>query len=80
MNHTHRLHQSVTGLVDGLNTEFTLSESPIEGSVRVFVNGLEQFTPDDFAVSGTTLIFVSPPQGEDEQEDEVLFCHYEVVL
>ena len=73
MSHFHRLRIVPRGAIDGVNTEFTLIEEPTAGSVRVFINGLEQFEGKDFSVAGKMITMVRPPQPGDE-----LFVHYEV--
>ena len=54
----------LTGLVDGVKTEFLLSNTPHEdGYVQVFLNGLLQSegATEDYTISGNTIIFNSAP-------------------
>jgi len=71
MTHSHRVYVPLSGTIDGVNTDFELPEDPIPGSVRVFVNGLEQLVDLDFTVSGRKITFASPPEPGDE-----IFAHY----
>ena len=77
--HMHRWYRdsdsatnSVTGDVDGANKTFTLSETPIEGTVRMFVN-MEQLPEDDFTVSGMVITSVLAPVIGDS-----VWVHYQV--
>ena len=77
--HIHRwfknsssLTNPVSGDVDGVNKTFTLSETPIEDTVRMFVN-LEQLPEDDFTVSGAIITSVLAPVTDDD-----VWFHYEV--
>lgn len=49
------------GVIDGVNTIFTLAHTPISGTLAVFINGLGEFLNVDYAVNGTQLIFVVAP-------------------
>jgi len=62
----------VSGDVDSANKTFTLSETPIEGTVRMFVN-MEQLPDDDFTVSGMIITSVLAPVIGDD-----VWIHYEV--
>jgi hypothetical protein len=51
---------SPTGIVDGSNTAFTLSETPSPStSLALYRNGIMQKAGQDFTVSGSSLLFVS---------------------
>jgi hypothetical protein len=51
-----------TGLVNGVNTVFTLSSAPHSAkSVSIYLNGLLQRQSTDYSVSGTTVTFVTAP-------------------
>ena len=64
MAHTHTDPIVPTGIVNGVNTIFTIPA--IYTRVRYFVNGLEQLLDTDFTVSGTTLTVDPPPETGDE--------------
>jgi hypothetical protein len=51
----------VTGTPNGTLTDFTIAQSPITGTLRVFVNGIRQKVTDDYTFTGTTISFVSAP-------------------
>ena len=77
--HLHRFYRDkdsatnpVAGDVDGSNKTFTLSETPITGTVRMFVN-LEQLPEDDFTVSGTVVTATEAPMTDDD-----VWFHYEI--
>lgn len=53
-----------SGTIDGVNTTFTLSQTPIAGTVRLVRTGARERPSTDFSVSGTTITFVvAPPVG-----------------
>lgn len=49
------------GAVDGSNDTFTLKKSVDGANIWCTLNGLTLITPEDFAVSGSTLTFAVPP-------------------
>jgi hypothetical protein len=63
-----------TGTINSVNTSFTLANTPVAGTVQVFLNGLLQAPGGlDFTVSGTTLTFVKAPRTSSD-----LYVHYVV--
>lgn len=54
-------NETPTGTVNGVNTSFTIANTPLTGSVKVFVNGLRKKLTTDYSVSGTTITFVDIP-------------------
>jgi hypothetical protein len=48
------------GIIDGVNTNFTVNYLPITNSEHVFLNGLLQDN-DDYFMSGNTISFLEPP-------------------
>jgi len=52
----------ITGVIDGVNTDFTLSNTPVAGSQQVYLNGMIQTPGDDYTISGDTISFIEPPQ------------------
>ncbi len=62
-----------TGLINGVNTSFTLANTPISGTVRVYLNGLrqEEGSGKDYTISGTTITFSNAPATND-----ILFVDY----
>jgi hypothetical protein len=52
-----------SGTINGVNTAFTLANTPTAGTVRVYKSGLRQVLTTDYSVSGTTITFVVAPAG-----------------
>ncbi len=46
---------------DGSTVAYTLSEAPTSGSVKVYVDGVEQTLTTDYTISGSVVTFVSAP-------------------
>lgn len=46
---------------DASETEFTLDNTPIGGSLRLFVNNVLQVETTDYSISTATITFVTPP-------------------
>lgn len=54
--------ETPSGLINGSNTVFTISQTPLEGeTVDVFLDGLKQIPTTDYSISGTTITFVTAP-------------------
>lgn len=53
-----------SGTVDSSNTEFTLANTPVIGTVEVYLNGLLQVpgTGNDYTISGTGISFSKAPR------------------
>jgi hypothetical protein len=53
--------ETPSGAIDGTNDTFTLSSTPIPGSIQVFRNGLflREGASNDYTVSGTQIIFTA---------------------
>jgi hypothetical protein len=49
------------GLINGINSTYTVSNSPINTSAQIFLNSVYQISPDDYTIAGSTFIFVNPP-------------------
>lgn len=71
MRHQHLLYVKPLGPCNGTNVTFALPSPPQAGSVRIFINGLEQLVGHDYSVSGSTITLVVPPKPGD-----VIFAHY----
>lgn len=58
---------------DGIETNFTLDNSPVANSVQVFLNGMlqEEGSGKDYTLSGTTVSFATAPESGD-----ILIIHY----
>lgn len=55
-------NETPTGTIDGSNLAFTIANSPMAGSVQVFVSGLMMLSGTHYSVSGTTITFTDPYQ------------------
>lgn len=55
-----------TGSVNGVNVTFTLANTPVTGSVQVFLNGVRQKVTTDYTVATATITFVSAPSTGDD--------------
>ena len=47
-----------TGVVNGSNKTFTIADTPMSGSVKLFVNGQRQILTTDYSITGTTITTV----------------------
>lgn len=56
--------ETPSGAIDGVNTTFTLANTPVAGSEHVYLNGLlqEDGAGNDYTISGATITYLSPPQ------------------
>lgn len=63
--------ETPSGTVDGVNDTFTLANTPIVGSVKVYLNGIRMQVTTDYTISGTTITFVTPPSILD-----IILCDY----
>ena len=57
--------ETPSGLVNDSNTVFTLANTPVVGSVKVYLNGVRMKVTEDYTISGTTLTFTTAPQTDD---------------
>jgi predicted nucleic acid-binding Zn-ribbon protein len=62
-----------TGLINGINTIFTLEKTPVIGSEFIFLNGVLQDSVRDYSIQGSQLVFVEPPL-----ENMVIRCNYRI--
>jgi len=53
--------ENPTGDIDDVNDVFELANEPIDGSVKVYLNGIRQKETDDYTISGDTITFNTPP-------------------
>lgn len=60
--------ETMTGLVNGSNTTYTLANAPIAGSEQLFWNGLlmEPGAGNDYTISGATITALSAPVSGDK--------------
>ena len=56
--------EAPSGLVDGANDMFTLSQDPVDNKILLFINGVAQ-TDTDYVVISKTLMLNAPPSSGD---------------
>lgn len=54
------------GDMDGLNTTFNLSFTPVAGSVKLFLNGQRLTLTTSYSIAGSTITMVTPPTSLDD--------------
>src|SRR5215472_96282 len=61
------VRETPTGSVNGVNTSFTLANTPIAGTEQVFLNGLlqEPGAGNDYTISGATITYLTAPLTND---------------
>lgn len=57
------VRETPTGAVDGVNTTYTLANTPVAGKEMVFLNGVlqEPGVGNDYTISGATITYLSAP-------------------
>ncbi len=63
--------ETPTGIINGVNTTFTLSQTPLAGSLKVYRGGARQKVTEDYTLSATTITFILAPQ-----VGEIILCDY----
>lgn len=53
--------ETLSGNIDGINTIFTITKSPIQGSLKVYVNGQRMRVTTDYTLANKTITFITPP-------------------
>jgi hypothetical protein len=54
-------NETPSGTVNSSNVTFTLANTPVAGTVRVWVSGIKQKLTTHYSVSGSTITFVTAP-------------------
>jgi hypothetical protein len=54
--------ETPSGTIDGNNTAFTLANSPVTSSLKVYLGGSRQRVTEDYTLSGRTITFTIAPQ------------------
>lgn len=56
-----------SGAIDGTNMTFTLANTPVAGSVQLYLNGLRQKSGagNDYTISGATITYLAAPKTGD---------------
>lgn len=63
--------ETPSGTVDGVNKDFTLANTPVAGTLKIYL-GTRQQEGSDYTLSGTVISFTyAPPQGS------TILCDYE---
>lgn len=57
--------ETPSGTINGTNTSFTLSTTPIIGTEEVYLNGLAQYQTEDYTISGATITYLVAPVAGD---------------
>ena len=63
--------ETPTGTLDGANTDFTLSKTPLTGSLKVYRNGSRQRITEDYTLDYRTITFGVAPES-----DEIILVDY----
>ena len=53
--------ETPSGTINGSTTVFTLANTPVAGTVKVYLNGLRQKVTTDYTISGATITYLSAP-------------------
>lgn len=53
--------ENLVGTLNGVNSVFTISKTPISGSVKIFRGGSRQRVGEDYTISNRTITFIIPP-------------------
>lgn len=53
--------ETPTGAINGSNTTFVLSKTPLTGSLKVYANGQRMRVTEDYTFSGRTITFLTAP-------------------
>lgn len=65
--------ETPSGTVDGANADFTLTSTPIAGSLKVYVGGSRQRETEDYTLSGNTITFIIAPE-----TNSIILCDYRI--
>lgn len=56
-----QMQEAPSGVIDGSNTTFKLSQVPITNTLQLFKNGILQLLVQDYTISGYTITTTTPP-------------------
>jgi hypothetical protein len=61
------IRETPTGAINGINTTFTLANTPIAGSEQVYLNGIlqEPGAGNDYTIAGATITYLTAPPTND---------------
>lgn len=66
------INETPAGTIDSINAVFTLAETPVTGTVAVYLNGARQAETADYTISGSIITFLTAPAA-----GSVLLADYE---
>lgn len=66
-SYTDVIGELPSGTINGTNTTFTLANTPIAGSLQIFLNGIGQRSgaANDYTISGDTITYLAAPVSPD---------------
>lgn len=70
--------ETPSGTIDGSNQTFTLANTPIPSSLKVYRGGARQRVTEDYTLSGRTITFTLAPQVIDSVE-EIILVDYRII-
>ena len=65
------LDEIPSGLIDGVNTSFTIVNTPKVGTFNLYLNGVKQYLNTHYTISGVNLTLTSAPLAGD-----IITCSY----
>lgn len=60
--HLEVFNETPSGVIDGVNNEFFLANTPILNTERVYVNGLREKNGSGYLMVGNRIVFTDPPK------------------
>lgn len=58
--------ETPSGIMDGVNNVFTLAHTPLNNTLKAYLNGIRLRITKDYTISGAILIMINTPQNGDE--------------
>ncbi len=58
----HVFNDIPSGSINGTNKVFTLSNTPVTGTVRLYLNGVLQEPNQDYNIAGKIITFIKAPR------------------
>ena len=55
------INETPTGLINGSNSTFSISQTPYPGSADLYLNGIYQRPVTDYTIIGTSVLMVNAP-------------------
>ena len=57
--------ETPSGVMNSINDTFSIVNTPLTGSFRLYLNGLKLFESLDYTLTGTTLVMFNIPHSTD---------------